>query len=84
MTNRQKRWRPINTAPKDGRAISVRGDQGPYGITKWEGVAAWGCPLNWRKTDSTWLEPKTCAVLHLAGYQPKQWAPHALGEKDQA
>lgn len=81
MTTQAPRWRPINSAPKDGRALAVRGDSGPYGITRWEGIASWGRPLNWRLADSTWLEPKTCAVLYLAGYYPNQWMPLADGEK---
>jgi len=64
-------WKPIETAPKD-RAIEVRGEAGPYGVTSWTGRAMWGCPVNWHKDSSTWLS-EDGAVLHLAGYIPTEW-----------
>lgn len=73
-------WQPIETAPKDGTVISIKGDRGPYGVAAWEGHASWGTPVNWHRDSSTWLAPSDRpelkgAVLHLAGYVPTHWQP---------
>lgn len=65
-------WQPIETAPKDGRLIKVKGDLGPYGVTQWEGVAKWHLPVNWHRNDAGWASPKG-AMLEQAGYTPTHW-----------
>lgn len=71
----QASWQPIETAPKDGTEIEIKGDAGPYGVTAWNGSAHWGTPVNWHRDSSTWLTGKDDAVLRLAGYIPTHWRP---------
>lgn len=69
-------WKPISTAPRDGRDIAIRGGIGPYGLTSWEGVAHWAKPINrW----PTW-QAASGATLELAGYVPTEWRPLVDGE----
>jgi hypothetical protein len=72
-------WHPIETAPKDGTEIDIKGDAGPYGVTSWTGRGYWGLPVNWHRKDSTWLTGKDGAVLRLAGYRPTHWRPICAG-----
>lgn len=67
-------WKPIETAPKDGTLIRVKGNEGPYGVTSWEGEALWHIPTNWNKKSATWCSEGK-AVLWLAGYRPTHWQP---------
>lgn len=66
-------WNPdMSAAPRDGTLIRVKGGEGPYGITKWEGIAKWGLPMNWHRSSATWMTEKG-AVLWQAGYRPNHW-----------
>jgi hypothetical protein len=70
----QSSWQPIETAPKDGTLIEVKGMDGPYGVTSFEALARWSTPTNWHKDQSNWTSPAG-AVLALAGYKPSHWRP---------
>lgn len=73
-------WRKIESAPRDGRVIKVKGGTGPYGVTSWEGRAKWYLPKNWHKDETTWADPEG-RVLTLAGYLPTHWMPEDRNER---
>lgn len=65
-------WQPIETAPRDGTMLRVRGSSGPYGVYEWYGYARWMKGPN--ALPSRWESPKG-ASLGAAGYDPTHWEP---------
>lgn len=70
-------WQSIDSAPRDGTKIKVRGRRGPYGLTAWEAIHWWGQLPN---RSPEWLCVGGYGVdasAHLAGWIALEWQPPA-------
>lgn len=65
-------WRSMDSAPRDGRLIEVRGVAGPYGVKSWVADALWANEINAAPYEWGTVER---ASLRLAGYVPAEWRP---------